>query len=584
MKVNRAQYTNNRRKVCAKFANIGFCLCIASIAIIAFFSTPALAQVNTGINQVGETLALGGGDIRIIIAQIIRIALSLLGIIAVALIMYGGYEWMTSGGEEEKIAKAKKILTNAVIGLAIILSAFAITQFVLNKLLDATGGVRSPGAGGAPGAGIPRSGSLGAGIIEDHFPARGATVCRNTRIVITFKEAIDPASVAPATKIYPADLGEAAALRAEQINIGFTDDHRTFVFRTPLLGSPSARTVYDVSLSGGANGIKLASGAPAFEGSFGAGYLWDFTVDTCIDATPPRVTEVIPRRASREPRNTIIQINFSESMDPTTVAGILPAFQNLRIAAGEPIAGTATIGNNYRTVEFISNEACGTNSCGSTMFCLPADANITATIKAATLSTEPPAADPSIIPSDGATDMAGNSLDGNANGSAEGPGADDYSWQFQTTSAIDLTPPVIETVSPAPEQGRVAPDSPIRILFSKLMSVTSFGRDNITLTETPAPIEPTCRVWSGESADDPSVKTSAVMTHCAFPPETNFTPTVTSGVKDLRQNCYAPAASDVFPTCSSAAMAAAGASYCCGGDPCRSACELTPSGLPRCPQ
>ncbi|MFA5128279.1 MAG: LamG-like jellyroll fold domain-containing protein [Patescibacteria group bacterium] len=88
----------------------------------------------------GEETGLSNTDIRLTIARIIRVALGLLGIVALVLILYGGFVWMTAGGDEEKIQKAKKILVNAVIGLIIILSAYAIASFVINTLVKATGG------------------------------------------------------------------------------------------------------------------------------------------------------------------------------------------------------------------------------------------------------------------------------------------------------------------------------------------------------------------------------------------------------------------------------------------------------------
>ena len=69
-----------------------------------------------------------------IIGALIGTFLSLLGIIFLVLILYGGFIWMISGGNEFKVAKAKKILTNAVIGLIIVLSAYSITYFVFNSL------------------------------------------------------------------------------------------------------------------------------------------------------------------------------------------------------------------------------------------------------------------------------------------------------------------------------------------------------------------------------------------------------------------------------------------------------------------
>lgn len=69
------------------------------------------------------------------VAHLIRLALGFLGIIFVVLIILAGFSWMTSGGDDEKIAKAKKMIVNAIIGLILILSAYSIVQFVLSAIL-----------------------------------------------------------------------------------------------------------------------------------------------------------------------------------------------------------------------------------------------------------------------------------------------------------------------------------------------------------------------------------------------------------------------------------------------------------------
>lgn len=107
---------------------------------IVFSARAAFAQADTfGVTQVGSSIGLGGGDIRIIVTNIIRAVLGVLGLVAVSIVIYGGYLYMTAGGEEEKVATARKLLVNGLIGLAIILSAFSIVQFVLSRLSDATG-------------------------------------------------------------------------------------------------------------------------------------------------------------------------------------------------------------------------------------------------------------------------------------------------------------------------------------------------------------------------------------------------------------------------------------------------------------
>ncbi|MBU2542348.1 hypothetical protein KJ785_02200, partial [Patescibacteria group bacterium] len=99
----------------------------------------AYAQTDIyGLNPVSNNIGLGSDDIRLTIAKIIRAVLGLLGIIAIGIMLYGGFIYMTAGGNEERIGTAKKILINGVIGLVIILSSFSIAQFLINKLSQAT--------------------------------------------------------------------------------------------------------------------------------------------------------------------------------------------------------------------------------------------------------------------------------------------------------------------------------------------------------------------------------------------------------------------------------------------------------------
>lgn len=123
-----------------------YTICGLILGGFIFFYGPTLvhAQADLGLNFAAQ-IGLGDEDPRIIAAKIIRAILGFLGILAVALILYGGWIWMTSGGNDEKIDKAKKLLRNTVIGLVIILASFGITQFILNNLLEITGGGGSGG-------------------------------------------------------------------------------------------------------------------------------------------------------------------------------------------------------------------------------------------------------------------------------------------------------------------------------------------------------------------------------------------------------------------------------------------------------
>ena len=76
----------------------------------------------------------------IIIAEIIKDILSGLALIFVVLSVYAGYLWMTAGGNDEQVGKAKTIIRDVIIGLIITLSAYAAAYYALEKLTKAASG------------------------------------------------------------------------------------------------------------------------------------------------------------------------------------------------------------------------------------------------------------------------------------------------------------------------------------------------------------------------------------------------------------------------------------------------------------
>jgi len=88
----------------------------------------------------GDATGLGQGDLTTTIGSLIRVALGFLGVVAVVIILLGGFKWMTAGGSDEKVGEAKKLIIAGIIGLAIILSAYAIASFVISSIVGATTG------------------------------------------------------------------------------------------------------------------------------------------------------------------------------------------------------------------------------------------------------------------------------------------------------------------------------------------------------------------------------------------------------------------------------------------------------------
>ncbi len=92
-----------------------------------------------GISQPAAT-GLPDKDVRQVIAYIIRVILGLLGTICVVIILYAGFLYMTSGGDEGKKEQAMDWIKGAVIGLALILMSYALSRYIITQLISATTG------------------------------------------------------------------------------------------------------------------------------------------------------------------------------------------------------------------------------------------------------------------------------------------------------------------------------------------------------------------------------------------------------------------------------------------------------------
>ena len=106
-------------------------------AAYALYAAPIFAQPDLGL-QYGEKTGLGNKSLTIVVADSISWLLGLLGIAAIVIILYAGFLWMTSAGNDEAITKAKKMLSAGVVGLVIILAAYSIARFVVTALIKAS--------------------------------------------------------------------------------------------------------------------------------------------------------------------------------------------------------------------------------------------------------------------------------------------------------------------------------------------------------------------------------------------------------------------------------------------------------------
>lgn len=126
-------------------------------ALVGVVSAPPMAEAQGSIDcttltaaecmreyalQTGERGGLGDPDnqkpFQEVVADILKGLFGFLGVIMLLLIMYGGFLWMTARGNDDQIGKAKKVLSNSIIGLFIVIIGYSLTIFIFDVIIDAT--------------------------------------------------------------------------------------------------------------------------------------------------------------------------------------------------------------------------------------------------------------------------------------------------------------------------------------------------------------------------------------------------------------------------------------------------------------
>ena len=447
----------------SKSNKFNFKITVVSLVLVStvIFLLPSISSAQILVPQLdGLTTA----DIKIVAGSIIQLFLGLLGLIALVIILIAGFKWMTSGGNEEKISEARKMLGAAVIGLLIILASYAITSFILESMQNAlndNGSEDSARDNFGNGFG---GGALGGGIVEYHYPERDAhNIPRNTMIMITFKTEVDRDSVIGDSfeddntcNAYIENNNECGKL-SDQIQISdsgnIRDNEMMIAVLTPdakrilikpiePLGNADTNTYTSVHLT---SDMKSATGNDLFPG-LDNGYFWQFEVSNFLDLTPPEVTFVWPAQDETVARNAIVQMNFSEPINILSIDGNILIQEN-----NVNLLGELKISNEYKTIEFLSAGDCGgvnINSCGEQVFCLPASSVITGIIN-------------------DISDAADNIM------------PEEYTWFFNTNNTIDLDPPVITSVDPDTVNVQINPNPRISAIFDKIISPSSLNTDSL---------------------------------------------------------------------------------------------------------
>lgn len=119
-----------------------------AVAVVAVGTTSAAIRdsVCRGVNNAAEgnntsscgKTGSGTTDLSDIASKIVNIFSIIVGIVAVIMIIYGGFRYITSGGDSNRVGSAKNTLIYAIIGLIIVALAQLIVRYVLNTTADAT--------------------------------------------------------------------------------------------------------------------------------------------------------------------------------------------------------------------------------------------------------------------------------------------------------------------------------------------------------------------------------------------------------------------------------------------------------------
>ena len=123
---------------------LGLFACL-QIFLFSLGSPSVSAQTNTtggktlfdqqeGMTEIGKVYGDSKTDVRVMVAKLIIVVLGFLGAIFLALIVYAGFRYMTAAGNQDQVKKAVAQIRDAVIGLVIVMAAWAITYFILRVI------------------------------------------------------------------------------------------------------------------------------------------------------------------------------------------------------------------------------------------------------------------------------------------------------------------------------------------------------------------------------------------------------------------------------------------------------------------
>lgn len=121
------------------FTQILYLLCLILLLVLPFFvfaaTTAPLDYLTNVAEKGGYAENVGSNSFSQYLGLVIESILGILGVVFIVLMIYAGFKWMKASGREEEVKTAQDIIRRAIIGLILVVSSYAITNFVLRGLL-----------------------------------------------------------------------------------------------------------------------------------------------------------------------------------------------------------------------------------------------------------------------------------------------------------------------------------------------------------------------------------------------------------------------------------------------------------------
>ena len=109
---------------------------VLCLLLITPLSLQAAQTARKGLQAAAPQALQNQGTLPQTVGKIISAVLAILGVLLLALLIYGGYTWMYAKGDPSQVKKAQDIIRAAIVGLIIIFMSWAISSYVISALMS----------------------------------------------------------------------------------------------------------------------------------------------------------------------------------------------------------------------------------------------------------------------------------------------------------------------------------------------------------------------------------------------------------------------------------------------------------------